>query len=73
MIKENTPMLLCRVYDYKFNDFIAKHIEVLEKYNEVWMLKSGKTIGLNMMDLLPSHWLISDVVSSRFLDSSVSS
>ena len=43
MIKENTPMLLCRVYDYKFNDFIAKHIEVLEKYNEVWMLKSGKT------------------------------
>ena len=45
MIKENTPMLLCRVCDYKFNDFIAKHIEVLEKYNEVWMLKSGKTIS----------------------------
>lgn len=45
MIEANTPMLLCRVYDYKFNDFIAKHIEVLVKYNEVWMLKSGKTIS----------------------------
>ena len=41
-IKKNTAMLLFRFRNYKQNDFIKEHLDILSTKGYVWMLKIGK-------------------------------